>query len=136
MTELSEDDSYMKLRAWDEISIVGEFPESIGVTKDEKRKVTNTLDRYKIELCDIEQWKNKHWIKLEQLVKECEAKEYSVMKRIVDAVKKEREQQSKDEQLDDNNNQNEAITPNQGNGHPNSNKSPPQDMSESAGRGA
>ena len=136
------------MKVWDEISIAGEFTEWEAATQDERRKVMNTLEKYNIELCEIEQWKNKQWIILAQIVKECRQREYSVMKRIVEAIKKEREEESnkenhREEEITNqpttsNRNRNtvEPTNNNQRISHPPITKSPPQEKKESAGQGA
>ena len=54
---MSEAQSYMQQKAWDEISIMGEYNECIPATTEEKRKVINTLKKFKIDLADIENGK-------------------------------------------------------------------------------
>ena len=91
VTELSECDSYIQQKAWDEISIVGEYNSCVQATADERRKVFNTLDKMKIELAEVEQWKNREWTQLKSIVRECNQKEYSIIKRIVGAITLERD---------------------------------------------
>ena len=45
---LSNANSYMKQKAWDEITIVGEYEKITPATKEEIRKVQNTLEKHKI----------------------------------------------------------------------------------------
>ena len=91
VTELSECDSYIQQKAWDEISIMGEYNSCVQAISDERRKVFNTLDKMKIELAEVEQWKNREWTQLKSIVRECNQKEYSIMKRIVGAITLERD---------------------------------------------
>ena len=50
-------------------------------TRNKRRKVMNTLDKFGIELYEIEKWKNNNWSKIEQILQNCSHKEYSVMKK-------------------------------------------------------
>ena len=95
VTELSDSDSYIQHVAWDEISIVGEFNNCTPATQEQRRKVFNTLHKQEIELADIEKWKNKEWVKLGTIVEESNHKEYSVMKRIVQAIREDKEKNEK-----------------------------------------
>ena len=97
-SEVSDASSYMKRKAWDEISFIAEHGQVIPASKEEARKVQNTLEKYGIELFDVEQWKNKNWQQIENLIIECNKKEYSVMKRMVEAIRKEKIETNKEKE--------------------------------------
>ena len=80
----------MEKKYWDDITLVGEHHKIQPASKDEIRKVKNTLEKYNIDPSDIEHWKNNNWQRMEALVEECKQKEYSVMKRIVESEQKEK----------------------------------------------
>ena len=144
VTELSDYDSFIQQKAWDEISIAGEYHNCIQATADERRKVFNTLDKLNIELAEAEQWKNREWTKLESIVQEYRQKEYSIMKRIVGAISSERESKignnnkEKEKVISKLNNEkhNGKHANNQWTSHPPSSESLPQKNNESKGQGA
>ena len=89
---------------------------------------------------------------MEKLIQNCQQKEYSVMNRIVDAIRKEREEQHKEKlnekkeletikeiynesNINENTNKNSTQPPSRTN-HPNMNKSPPSKINDNGeGRG-
>ena len=93
---VSEGDSFVQENIWNEISLTVEHEQAVPASKDESRKVQNTLQKYKIELSDIEKWKNKNWEKIETLLSECNQSEYKVMKRMVEAIRLEKEKERKE----------------------------------------
>ena len=88
----------------------------------------------KIELAEVEQWKNREWTQLKSIVRECNQKEYSIMKRIVGAIAIERDK----ENIDTNNKKDETENQHTNNhtwsSRPNTEESLPQKNNESKGR--
>ena len=89
--ESSAESDYIDYTIWERISLKEEYKECIEATEKQKRKAMTTIGRKRITIDDIDRWKNKYWIEMNVMMKECENKEYSVMKRIVNSILQERE---------------------------------------------
>ena len=89
LTELSDNNSYVQTRAWNEIALSTEF-NCIPATEYEKRKTMNKLSEEGIEMAEIDRWKNKNWNKMDYILERCENNEYNAMKRIVYTILAER----------------------------------------------
>ena len=86
---LSNSSSYMQNKFWDDITLNREHSDILQATKEQIRKVTNTLEKYDISPSEIERWKNNNWLTMEVLIKESKSKEYSVMKKMVENIQRE-----------------------------------------------
>ena len=86
ITDLSGDDSYVQQLDWDEISLAGEFVKCDPATPHEKKKALTTMSRRGIRLGDVEDWKNKHWLRIEKMIEKCEGNEYETIKAIVKEI--------------------------------------------------
>ena len=96
----NDQNNYLTDKVWDDIRLDGEYKVK-PASDNEIRKVLNTLDKHEINVCDIDNWMNAHWDKIEVMIQEANSKEYSVMKRIVKQIIESRI---------DNNNENNTKT--------------------------
>ena len=57
----------------------------------EKKRVRKTLKTLDIQTQEIEEWKNKHWNKYDDIVIQCDRREYEIIKVIMNSILEERE---------------------------------------------
>ena len=97
LTGISEgDESFIQQVAWNEITLVNEYSKCKPASKEEMRKAINSFEWYKIEISEIDKWKRKNWEGLTRIMIECEYREYSAMKRILEEIRREKGSQEKE----------------------------------------
>ena len=66
--------------------MAGEFQNCIPVTEYERKKAINTIGRRGVTIADIENWKNKHWNRIDKIIKANGNSEYESIKVIVKEI--------------------------------------------------
>ena len=139
-SEKSESSSEVIRRAWDELSLIPEFPECIPATDYEKRVTFNTLGKAEIELAEVDKWKNRNWNILPVLVQKSEGLEYKALKKIVRKIEIEKEKEKlRDNKYsilgEDDDEDEESDTESEGTDHPKHSESLPQNEKSGKGQG-
>ena len=127
-------------KAWNEITLEGEFEKCIGASENEKRITLNTLDRKFITLKEFDEWKNENWNEIGKILKSSNYKEYSALKKIVNKIEEKKENEkrkasNKFEVLQDDDSITEDNEARNRTDHPTTKESPPPEGQEGEGRG-
>ena len=88
----STDETYIPTSEWDKIELAKDFEQCVPASMREIRRALNTIGGKHITIDEVVSWKRNSPDELQQMVDECEGKEYSVMKRIVHAIETMKEE--------------------------------------------